>query len=76
MEPWYEQEQHVKKYLVLCASQLAGGSLFKKGKYFEIMLNIFECSQEWENLESWLVYANKLFWIAQPYFSTDIMKQS
>ena len=40
------------------------------------MLNIFEFSRLWENVESWLVYANKLFWIAQPYFSTDIIKQS
>ena len=29
----------------------------------------------WENLESWLVYANKLFEITQPYFSTDIIKK-
>ena len=39
-------------------------------------LNIFELSRMWENVESWLVYANKLFWIIQPYFSTNIMKQS
>ena len=25
------------------------------------MLNIFEFSQGWENVQSWLVYANKLF---------------
>ena len=36
------------------------------------MLNIFEFSQVWENIESWLVYANKLFWIAEPYFSTTL----
>ena len=40
------------------------------------MLNSFEFSRAWENVESWLVYANKFFWIAQPYFSTDIIKQS
>ena len=40
------------------------------------MLNIFEFSRVWENVESWLVYANKLFWIAQPYFSTNTIKQS
>ena len=45
-------------------------------KYFEVTLNIFEFSRVWENVESWLVYANKRFWIAQPYFSTDIIKQS
>ena len=40
------------------------------------MLNIFEFSRVWENAECWLVYANKLFWIAQPYFLTDMIKQS
>ena len=40
------------------------------------MLNIFELSRVWENIESWLVYANKVFWISQPYFSTDIIKRS
>ena len=56
--------------------QLVGGLLLKKLKYFEVILNIFEFSRVWENVESWLVYANKLFWIAQPYFSTNIIKQS
>ena len=28
----------------------------------------------WKNVESWLVYANKLSWIAQPGYSTDIIK--
>ena len=40
------------------------------------MLHIFELSRVWENVEPWLVYANKLFWIAQPYFSNDMIKQS
>ena len=40
--------------------------IFKKLKYFEVMLNIFEFSRVWENVKSWLVYANKLFWIVQP----------
>ena len=66
----------MKKSIVACATQLAGGLLLKKLKYFEVMLNIFEFSRVWENVESWLVYANKLFWIAQPYFSTNIIKQS
>ena len=60
----------------MCATQLAGGLLLKKLKYFEVMLNIFEYSRVWENVESWLVSANKLFWIAQPSFSTNIIKQS
>ena len=38
------------------------------------MLNIFEFSRVWENVESWLVYAIKFFWIAQPYFLADIIK--
>ena len=49
--------------------------LLKQLKYFEV-INIFEFSWVWENVESWLVYANKLFWIAQPYFSTDIIKRN
>ena len=41
------------------------------------MLNIFEFSRVWENVESCLVYENKqIFWIGQPYFSTDIIKRS
>ena len=46
----------------------------KKLKYFKVMINIFEFSGVWENVESWLVYENKPFWIAHPYFSTDIIK--
>ena len=34
-----------KKTLVICATQLAGGLLLKKLKYFEVMLNIFELSR-------------------------------
>ena len=44
----------------MCVIQLDGGLLIKL-KYFEIMFNIFEFSQVWENVESWLVFANKLF---------------
>ena len=40
------------------------------------MLDIFEFSWVWEDVESWLVYVNKLFWIAQSYFLTNIIKQS
>ena len=41
----YEQEQHVRKSIAICATQLAGGLLLKKLKYFEVMLNIFEFLQ-------------------------------
>ena len=30
-----------KKTLVMCATQVAGGLLLKKLKYFKVMLNIF-----------------------------------
>ena len=49
--------------------------IVKKAK-IEVMFNIFEFSRVWENIESWLVYANKPFWIVQPYFLTNIIKQS
>ena len=75
MELYYEQEQHARKSLLMCATQLAGGLLLKELKYFEVMLNIFEFSRVWENVESWLVSVNKLFF-AQPYFSTNVIKQS
>ena len=47
----------------------------KKLKYFEVMLSIFEFSRVWENVKSWLVYTNKLFWVAQPYFLANIIKK-
>ena len=47
--------------------------IVKKLKYFGV--DIFESLRLWENVESWLVSANKLFWIVQLYFSTN-MKQS
>ena len=34
-----------KKIPCLCATQLAGGLLLKKLKYFQVMLNIFEFSR-------------------------------
>ena len=64
--------KNVRKSLVICATQLAGCLLLKKLKHFEVMLNIFEFSQVWQNVESWLVYANRYFWIAQLYFLEDI----
>ena len=75
MELDYEQK-YVRISLDICANQLAGGLLLgdlllKNQKYFEVMLNIFKFSRVWENVESWL-----LFWIAQPYFSTDLIKRS
>ena len=54
----------------------SGGLLLKKPKYFEVMLNIFEFSWVWEYVEYWLVFANKLSWIAQLYFSNNIKTQS
>ena len=66
----------LRKSLVICATQLSSGLLLKKLKYFEVMLNNFEFSRVRENLESWLVYANKFFSIAQPYFLTDTIKWS
>ena len=39
------------------------------------MLNTFEISRVLENVESWSVYADTLFWIVQPYFSTAIIKE-
>ena len=38
----YKQETQVRKCLVVCATQLAGGLLLKKLKYLEAMLNNFE----------------------------------
>ena len=64
-----------KKILVICATQLAGGLSLKKLKYPEVILNIFEFSRVWENVEPWSVHVNKLFWIVQPYFSTDVIKR-
>ena len=54
----------------------SGGLLLKMLNHFEVMLNIFEFSRMWENVESWLVFANKLFWIGQPDFWTNMIKQS
>ena len=42
MELYYEQEQHIRKSLAICATQLASSLLLKKLKYVEVMLNIFE----------------------------------
>ena len=57
----HEQEQHVRKSLVICVAQLVGGFLLKELEYFEVMLKFFELSRMLENVEWWLVYANKLF---------------
>ena len=76
MELQSKQEQHVRKFFLICTTELAGRLLLKKLKYFDVVLNIFKFLRVWENVESWLIYADKLFWIAQPYFSTDIIKWS
>ena len=52
MELEYKQEQHVRKSLVICASQLAGGFLSKELEYFEVMFKLFELSWMLENVES------------------------
>ena len=52
MELEYKQEQHVRKPLVICASQLVGGFLLKELEYFEVMLKLFELSWILENVES------------------------
>ena len=76
--PWNynTNRNNVRKSLVVCATQLAGGLLLKKLKYFEFMLNIFVLSRVWENVESWMPSANKPFWIEKSYFLTDIIKQN
>ena len=45
-------EINVRISLVICATRLACGILFKKLKYFEGMLNIFEFSRVREIVES------------------------
>ena len=50
--------------------------IVKKTKIFWTHIKHFELSRVREKVESWLVYAKKTFWIAQPYFSTDIRKRS
>ena len=50
--------------------------IVKKIKCFDVMLNIFELSRVWENVESWLVYASELLWLAQPRYSNNIIKQN
>ena len=41
MEPKYEQEKHVRKSLVILATQLAGGLLLKKAKIFSSYVKHF-----------------------------------
>ena len=50
--------------------------IVKKAKMFWSYVKHFWILAGVKNVESWLVYANKLIWIAQPHFSTDIIKQS
>ena len=52
MELKYKQEQHVRKSLVICATQLARGLLLEILKYFEVILKIFEFSHVKEIVES------------------------
>ena len=43
----------------MCDSAFRWFIVLKKLKYFEVMLNIFELLQEWENVETWLVNFRK-----------------
>ena len=59
--------------LVIWATQLAGGLKLKKLKYLEVMLNTFEFSRMWKNVRSWLVYANKLFFLLLRSLSFNVL---
>ena len=76
--PWNynTNRNNVRKSLVVCATQLAGGLLLKKLKYFEFMLNIFVFLRVWKNVEYWMASANNSFWINRSYFLTDIIKRN
>ena len=50
--------------------------IIKKAQIFWSYVKHFWILAGVRKLESRLVYANKLFLIAQPYFSTNIIKQS
>ena len=50
--------------------------IVKKAKIFWSYVKHFWILAGVRNVEFWLVSANKFFWIAQPYFSTKIIKQS
>ena len=59
--------------LVIWATQPAGGLKLKKLKYLEVMLNTFEFSRMWKNVRSWLVYANKLFFLLLRSLSFNVL---
>ena len=73
---WNCNTKRSNKKCEKCAIQLAGGVLLKMLQYFEVMLNFFEFSEVWENKEAWLVYVNKVSWIAQSYFLTNTVKKA
>ena len=50
--------------------------IVKKTKIFWSYVKHFWILAGVRNVKFWLVYANKLAWIAQPYISTNITKQS
>ena len=39
------RNEHVRKFLVICAIQIAGGVLLKLLKFCKVMLNIFKISR-------------------------------
>ena len=50
--------------------------IVKNAEMFGSYVKHFWILEVWENVGSWLVYANNVFLIAQPYFSTNIVKQN
>ena len=50
--------------------------ILKKAKIFWSYTKHYWFLAGVRNVESWLVFANKLFWIVQPYFSADKIKRS
>ena len=64
----------MRKSLVICATQLAGGLLLKMLKYFEVMLDIFSFCHAKNIVESWLVYVNKFSQIMRSLFLTETIK--
>ena len=59
---------HVRKSLVICVTQFAGGVLLKMLKNFEVALNSI--------VVYWSVYANKFSSNKQWYFFSDASKRS
>ena len=63
-----------KKFLCYMRDSACRWFIVKKAVLFWNYVNYFEALGVWQNVESWLVYANKLVWIAQPYLLTETIK--